>query len=431
MDETTRADMEARLGADFSDVRIHSDTAAKASAAEIGARAYTSGSHVVIGEGGGDRHTLAHELTHVIQQRQGPVAGTDNEAGLKVSDPSDRFEREAEANATRALSGPPRDTEADREATTTRVADGTGIQRQIVQQYDSNQQHADSAAFWSFANTVDSAVQWAYNFVVSAPSLGPLATLGNTNGHIAQWLRVWNQQVTQGVSGGVSMQFGYVVETLTEIHLQGRAIPAGYVSQTQIPVGATRPDYLLVRQSDMGYAGAVDITASNSAGHIHGKIGWLTHFPRFCESVYASLDNQTLAMMVINHNAGNTGPMTPQQAAAAQAQAAASVQERDRIRINMKNHFERTMDDINITSGGRLARGGDPLVVANNRRIAVGHWMQTQFGISDLGVAASLLGALEHNPVAFGLDNTASDSIAVAFLNAHGPAWQSRQNAPA
>ncbi|MFF5284487.1 DUF4157 domain-containing protein [Streptomyces sp. NPDC013171] len=105
LDAATRTDMEARLGADFSDIRIHTDSAAKASAAEVGARAYTSGSHVVIGEGGADRHTLAHELTHVIQQRQGPVAGTDNGSGLKVSDPSDRFEREAEANATRAMSG--------------------------------------------------------------------------------------------------------------------------------------------------------------------------------------------------------------------------------------------------------------------------------------------------------------------------------------
>ncbi|TRV73799.1 DUF4157 domain-containing protein [Streptomyces sp. 130] len=107
MDDATRTDMEARLGADFSDVRIHDGAAAAASAAEVGARAYTSGNHVVIGAGGADRHTLAHELTHVIQQRRGPVAGTDNGRGLKVSDPADRFEREAEANARRALAGTP------------------------------------------------------------------------------------------------------------------------------------------------------------------------------------------------------------------------------------------------------------------------------------------------------------------------------------
>lgn len=107
LDSTTRADMESRLGADFGDVRIHNDSAARASAAEVGARAYTSGNHVVIGEGGADKHTLAHELTHVIQQRQGPVAGTDNGSGLKVSDPTDHFEREAEANATRVMNAPP------------------------------------------------------------------------------------------------------------------------------------------------------------------------------------------------------------------------------------------------------------------------------------------------------------------------------------
>ncbi|MET9361076.1 DUF4157 domain-containing protein [Streptomyces sp. NPDC006632] len=107
LDDATRADMEARLGADFSDVRIHNDSAARASAAEVGARAYTSGSHVVIGEGGADGHTLAHELTHVIQQRRGPVAGTDNGTGLRVSDPSDRFEREAEATAGRVMASAP------------------------------------------------------------------------------------------------------------------------------------------------------------------------------------------------------------------------------------------------------------------------------------------------------------------------------------
>lgn len=112
-------DMQARFGgADFSDVRVHDDAIAKKSAQEIGARAYTSGSHIVIGEGGGDRHTLAHELTHVLQQRQGPVAGTDNGKGMKISDPSDRFEVAAEENARRVMSASTPTTEqaADRTA---------------------------------------------------------------------------------------------------------------------------------------------------------------------------------------------------------------------------------------------------------------------------------------------------------------------------
>jgi uncharacterized protein DUF4157/uncharacterized protein DUF4765 len=106
LDTPVRQEMEYRLGADFSEVRVHTGTAAQRSAAEIGARAYTSGDHVVIGSGGADQHTLAHELTHVLQQRRGAVAGTDNGQGLRISDPADRFEREAEANAARAMAAP-------------------------------------------------------------------------------------------------------------------------------------------------------------------------------------------------------------------------------------------------------------------------------------------------------------------------------------
>ncbi|MBW4718650.1 eCIS core domain-containing protein [Saccharothrix obliqua] len=101
-----RQEMEARLGADFGSVRVHDDHAAREAAAGLGARAFTSGDHVVIGDGGGDRHTLAHELTHVIQQREGPVSGTDNGSGLRVSDPGDRFERAAEENARTSLARP-------------------------------------------------------------------------------------------------------------------------------------------------------------------------------------------------------------------------------------------------------------------------------------------------------------------------------------
>ncbi|MFB7863237.1 DUF4157 domain-containing protein [Streptomyces sp. NPDC056069] len=106
LDASVRTEMEDRLGADFGDVRVHTDPVAQRSADELGARAYTSGNHVVLTDGGKDKHTLAHELTHVIQQRQGPVAGTDTGHGLRVSDPGDRFERAAEANARRVMSGP-------------------------------------------------------------------------------------------------------------------------------------------------------------------------------------------------------------------------------------------------------------------------------------------------------------------------------------
>ncbi|WP_330348860.1 eCIS core domain-containing protein [Streptomyces sp. NBC_00582] len=129
-----RAEMEARLDADFSDVRLHTDSAARRSAADLGARAYTSGHHVVIGDGGGDKHTLAHELTHVIQQRRGPVAGTDDGTGLRVSDPSDRFERAAEENATRVLSGPAPVRERAAEGVTGQTAAGRHVQRMIHQE---------------------------------------------------------------------------------------------------------------------------------------------------------------------------------------------------------------------------------------------------------------------------------------------------------
>jgi len=106
-----RADMENRFGADFSTVRVHADDAARSSAADLGARAYTSGEHVVLGDGDADRPTLAHELAHILQQRQGPVAGT-RHGDFSLSDAADVDERAAEATAHRALSGAAPDREA-------------------------------------------------------------------------------------------------------------------------------------------------------------------------------------------------------------------------------------------------------------------------------------------------------------------------------
>jgi hypothetical protein len=47
---------------------------------------------------------LAHELTHVVQQRSGPVDGTPAAGGIQISNPSDRFEQAAESSADRVMS---------------------------------------------------------------------------------------------------------------------------------------------------------------------------------------------------------------------------------------------------------------------------------------------------------------------------------------
>jgi len=112
LDRDVREDMEARLGHDFSDVRVHTDGAAESSAKAVGAHAYTVGSHIAFQRSAYDpgsdagRTTLAHELTHVVQQRNGPVDGTPAAGGISVSDPGDRFEREAVASADRAMAQP-------------------------------------------------------------------------------------------------------------------------------------------------------------------------------------------------------------------------------------------------------------------------------------------------------------------------------------
>ena len=69
-----RTALEAELGADFSDVRIHTDSHAFRAASAIGAQAFTMGRDVFFNGGqynpntAEGKHLLSHELTHVVQQ---------------------------------------------------------------------------------------------------------------------------------------------------------------------------------------------------------------------------------------------------------------------------------------------------------------------------------------------------------------------------
>ena len=112
LDRDTRGFMESRLGADFSDVRVHTDAKATESARSVQAYAYTVGNDVVFQsdkyapDSDSGQKMLAHELTHVVQQRSGPVDGTPAPGGIKVSHPSDSFEQAAESTADRVVSSP-------------------------------------------------------------------------------------------------------------------------------------------------------------------------------------------------------------------------------------------------------------------------------------------------------------------------------------
>jgi hypothetical protein len=79
------------------DVSVHTDATADALARSVSARAFTVGRDVFFAAGtyrphtGDGRRLIAHELTHVAQQRGAPMTGP-----LTVSDPGDALERDAE-----------------------------------------------------------------------------------------------------------------------------------------------------------------------------------------------------------------------------------------------------------------------------------------------------------------------------------------------
>ena len=87
LDGGTRADFERAMGASFGDVIVHSGPASTASTESWDAAAYTVGRHIVFNSGRYDpgtlrgRSLLAHELTHVAQQRAG---GGDLDLGFRM-----------------------------------------------------------------------------------------------------------------------------------------------------------------------------------------------------------------------------------------------------------------------------------------------------------------------------------------------------------
>jgi hypothetical protein len=155
LDAGVRGQMEAKMGQDFSDVKVHTGSEAANASKSVQAQAFTVGNEIVFNEGkysptsNEGQRTIAHELTHVVQQREGSVDGTPREGGISVSDPGDKFEQEAEANADVVMSGGDHaghdhaapaaagvQREAEDEAAVQTMRDDTAVQREEAKDED-------------------------------------------------------------------------------------------------------------------------------------------------------------------------------------------------------------------------------------------------------------------------------------------------------
>jgi len=111
---------------DVSGVRAHTDGAAEQAASALQAHAFASGSDVVLGPGGRDLHTVAHEAAHVVQQRGGvSLKGGVGQAG-------DAHERHADAVADAVVRGDSAEALLDQYAPGGGAPVG-GVQRRAVQ----------------------------------------------------------------------------------------------------------------------------------------------------------------------------------------------------------------------------------------------------------------------------------------------------------
>ena len=97
-----KAKMEQAFGTNFDDVKAHTGGASAKANDALGAKAFTSGADVAFKDASPSPELVAHELTHVVQQRGG-AAGLQHK--LTLGGTGDSFEQEADQVASTVAVG--------------------------------------------------------------------------------------------------------------------------------------------------------------------------------------------------------------------------------------------------------------------------------------------------------------------------------------
>jgi hypothetical protein len=286
--DNIRKPMEVAFGADFSGVKVHTDSQSDQLNQSIQARAFTTGQDVFFRSGEynpgsrGGQELLAHELTHVVQQSGDGVRAMTKELTQKdeVLEQAPKAEKETTVNPDVTVVSPFACSHLQSD-----IQQVPFIQRRLVpykpnkkdpSDYDTEEKEAANKA-----EEVDKLVEKAFVEFKKGDYTGA------SDAQIALYIKRKFEFDKGTGTMHPSTAAGYVIEGKANSGIKG----LGFQTQGTNVMPGTRPDVVIPLSSNK--QALVDITASNSIGHIFSKKGnWTGHndIPYVAESVYPSID---------------------------------------------------------------------------------------------------------------------------------------------
>ncbi|WP_372365472.1 DUF4157 domain-containing protein [Candidatus Uabimicrobium sp. HlEnr_7] len=229
MPDQIKREMENSFGTDFSDVKIHHSSRL---AVDIDALAFTQGNNIHFAPGQYEptnqkgKKLLAHELTHVVQQKQGRVRPTKKIGSMFINDASS-LENEADLMANKIV---------QRQSNTKTQSHSSYYTNIIQRKLDTKKSVNDSLKIINFYLDIAQDKQKAKVLETAAEKLMLMKSKGNDQEVVAATepiLEMWNKQ--QNVSKEVIQRNAATGLALTTpILVLG---PPGWVSYALLAIG--------------------------------------------------------------------------------------------------------------------------------------------------------------------------------------------------